>query len=179
MKFIETPLRDLFIVESQIFNDKRGSFQRIHCNFEFAKLGFDETFTQMNLSTNENANTLRGLHYQNSPHQEDKLVRCVHGAILDVVIDLRTGSPTRGQHYMIEMSSENAIALLVPKGFAHGYLTLTDGAVILYKVSTPYMPCSEGGVRWNDPQFAIPWPVKDPIISAKDAGWPDYTDIAS
>ncbi len=174
MKVTPTPIADLVIVEFPVFRDARGGFQRIHCNREFTTAGLPDAFVQTNLSTNVHANTLRGMHFQRAPHQEDKLVRCVHGAVLDVVIDLRRESATFGRHVAVELSAENARALLVPKGFAHGYLTLTDDAAVLYHVSAFYTPGVEGGVRWNDPRFAIDWPVRDPIISAKDAAWPDY-----
>lgn len=174
MKFNTTPLPGLVVVESPVFRDERGGFQRIQCNHEFANAGLPGSFVQTNLSTNIQMHTLRGMHYQKSPHQEDKLVRCIQGAVLDAVIDLRPASPTFGQHFMIELSADNALALLVPKGFAHGYLTLTAGAAVLYHVSTPYMPGVEGGVRWNDPRFGIRWPVQHPVLSAKDAAWPDY-----
>lgn len=176
MKFNSTPLNKLVVVESPVFRDERGGFQRIHCNQAFSAAGLPDSFVQTNLSTNVHANTLRGMHYQKAPYQEDKLVRCVQGAVLDVVLDLRRDSATFGQHFSIELSAENALALLVPKGFAHGYLTLTENAAVLYHVTTPYTPGVEGGVRWNDPRFAIAWPVREPIISAKDAAWPDYTD---
>lgn len=176
MKFKDTPLKNLVVVESPVFRDERGGFQRIHCNQAFADAGLPDSFVQTNLSTNVHANTLRGMHYQKAPYQEDKLVRCIQGAVLDVVLDLRRDSATFGQHFGIELSAENALALLVPKGFAHSYLTLTANAAVLYHVTTPYTPGVEGGVRWNDPRFAIAWPVREPIISAKDAAWPDFTD---
>ena len=176
MKFNSTPIPGLVVVESAVFRDERGGFQRIQCSHEFAQAGLPEVFVQTNLSTNLHANTLRGMHYQKAPYQEDKLVRCIQGAVLDVVIDLRPGSATFARHFAIELSAENALALLVPKGFAHGYLTLTANAAVLYHVSTPYTPGVEGGVRWNDPRFGIDWPTTNPVLSAKDAAWPDYVD---
>jgi dTDP-4-dehydrorhamnose 3,5-epimerase len=174
VKRIETPLAGLVVVETPVFRDARGSFQRLQCNDAFAAAGLPAAFVQTNLSTNTQPNILRGMHYQKFPHQEDKLVRCVHGAILDVVIDIRRSSPTFGRHFAIELSAENARALLVPKGFAHGYLTLTADAAVLYHVTTPYTPGAEGGIRWNDPRFAIDWPVDAPLLSDKDAAWPDF-----
>lgn len=179
MKFNPTPLPNLIVVESPVFCDERGSFQRIQCNHEFTSAGLPNSFVQTNLSTNVHANTLRGMHYQKAPWQEDKLVRCIHGAVLDVVIDLRQESPTFAQHFKLELSADNALALLVPKGFAHGYLTLTTGAAVLYHVSTPYMPGAEGGVRWNDPRFGITWPVSAPILSTKDSAWPDFKETGA
>ncbi len=176
MNFNPTAFSGLVIVSSPVFRDERGSFQRLQCNREFSEAGLPDVFVQTNLSTNVHANTLRGMHFQKPPHQEDKLVRCVQGAVLDVVIDLRRSSATFNRHFAIELSAHNGLALLVPKGFAHGYLTLTENAAVLYHVSTAYAPGVEGGVRWNDSRFAIDWPVREPVLSAKDAAWPDYTD---
>lgn len=175
MRILPTPLHDLVLVETPVFCDERGSFQRLQCNDTFAARGLPTQFVQTNLSTNRQRHILRGMHFQRTPHQEDKLVRCVHGAILDVGIDIRESSPTFGRHFMVELSADNALALLVPKGFAHGYLTLTEDAAVLYHVTHPYTPGAEGGIRWNDPRFAIDWPVQEPLLSPKDAHWPDFT----
>lgn len=174
MKLIRTPLADLVVIETPVFRDQRGGFQRLQCNEAFAAAGLPSAFVQTNLSTNTQRHILRGMHYQKHPHQEDKLVRCVQGAILDVVIDIRRSSPTFGQHFAIELTAANALALLVPKGFAHGYLTLSDESSVLYHVTTPYTPGAEGGIRWNDPRFAIAWPVQEPLLSGKDGAWPDF-----
>lgn len=174
MKFVETPLKGLLVVESPVFRDARGTFQRLQCHDAFAAAGLPASFVQTNLSTNVHANTLRGMHFQKAPHAEDKLVRCIGGSVLDVVIDLRRDAGTFGRHFAIELSAESARALFVPKGFAHGYLTLTAAAIVLYHVTTPYIPGAEGGVRWNDPRFAIDWPTQEPLLSAKDASWPDW-----
>lgn len=176
MKAVDTPLRGLVLIESPVFRDERGTFQRLHCSDSLAAQGLPSRFVQTNIATNVRAGTLRGMHFQRTPHEEDKLVRCIGGAILDVVIDIRAGSRTFGEHFSVELSAERAHALLVPKGFAHGYLTLTDGAVVLYHVTAAYQPAAEGGIRWNDPAFGIRWPIVRPQLSAKDAAWPDYAD---
>lgn len=174
MKLLRTLLHDLALVETPVFRDERGSFERLQCSGEFAALGLPSAFVQTNLSTNRQRNILRGMHFQRTPHQEDKLVQCVHGTILDVVIDIRESSPTFAHHFMVELTADNALALLVPKGFAHGYLTLTEDAAVLYHVTHPYTPGAEGGIRWNDPRFGIDWPVREPLLSTKDANWPDF-----
>jgi dTDP-4-dehydrorhamnose 3,5-epimerase len=174
MKIIETALPGALIVETPVFRDARGGFQRLHCDEAFAAVGLPGRFVQSNLSVNTEKGILRGLHYQAAPHAEDKLVRCVNGAILDVAADMRVDSPTFGQYVAVELSAENGRALLVPKGCAHGYLTLTPGAAVVYHVSTPYHGAAERGVRWNDPFFAIDWPENTPKLSDKDAAWPDF-----
>lgn len=174
MNILPTPLRGLVIIDSPLFRDERGTFQRLHCSESFADKLLPTHFPQTNLSTNRQRHILRGMHFQRAPHREDKLVRCVHGAVLDVVIDLRETSLTFGQHFMIELNSENALALFVPKGFAHGYLTLSECATVVYHVTHPHTPTAEAGIRWNDPYFSIKWPVKNPLLSEKDANWPDF-----
>lgn len=174
MKLLPTPLQDLVLVEIPVFRDGRGSFQRLQCSDAFAARGLPSAFVQTNLSTNRQRYILRGMHFQRTPHQEDKLVRCVQGAILDVVIDIRESSPTFARHFMVELTADDGLALLVPKGFAHGYLTLTEEAVVLYHVTHPYTPGAEDGIRWNDPRFGIDWPVREPLLSPKDANWPDF-----
>jgi dTDP-4-dehydrorhamnose 3,5-epimerase len=174
MKVHNTPLSGLVIIESPVFRDTRGTFQRLQCVDAFRENGLPATFVQTNLATNSSRNILRGMHFQKAPYGEEKLVRCVDGKILDIVIDIRPESPTYLQHFRVELTHDNALALLVPKGFAHGYLTLTDAAAVLYHVSTPYTPHAEGGIRWNDPTFGITWPAATPLLSDKDAAWPDF-----
>lgn len=174
MKLSKTPLADLVLVEWPVHRDERGCFQRLHCREQLADAGLPCDFPQSNLATNTDKGILRGMHFQRAPHAEDKLVRCVTGLILDVVIDMRPVSPTFGQHYSVELSAANALALFVPKGFAHGYMTLTKGAAVLYHVTTPFVPGAEGGIRWNDPAFCIAWPTDRPVLSAKDSVWPDF-----
>ncbi len=175
MKIQATGLPGLLVLETPVFRDSRGGFQRLHCEQTFADSGLPIQFVQTNLTTNSEANILRGLHYQRTPYREDKLIRCVHGAILDVVIDIRRSSLTFGRHFAIELTAGNGLALLVPKGFAHGYLTITAGATVLYQVSTPYTPSAENGIRWNDPFLGFSWPHPRPIVSDKDSAWPDFS----
>jgi len=179
MKKISTSIPGLFIIESSVFRDERGGFQRLQCDDAFTAAGVPSRFVQTNLSTNSNRHILRGMHYQRYPHQEDKLIRCVKGAIFDVAIDIRRSSQTYGKYFTLELTEENALALLVPKGVAHGYLTLTDFSSVLYQVTSSYTPSAEGGIRWNDRRFAVDWPTDEPILSAKDAGWPDFQDSQS
>jgi dTDP-4-dehydrorhamnose 3,5-epimerase len=130
---------------------------------------------QANLSYNHHKGTLRGMHFQVAPHQETKLVRCTRGAIYDVIIDLRPDSPTYKRWIGVELTADNYRMLFVPRGFAHGFQTLADNSEVNYHVSEFYTPGAEGGVRYNDPQFDIVWPLEASVISEKDSNWPDYT----
>jgi len=172
MKIINTPLNDLILLQKDIFEDDRGTFSRAYCRHFLDEHGIVSDFVQANIATNRKKNILRGMHYQVGDHQEDKLIECVDGMILDVVIDLRKGSSTFGEHYSVEL--ELGTSLLVPKGFAHGYLTLTDTCVVIYHVTAAYAPGSERGVRWNDPSFQVDWPVENPLVSEKDSNWPAF-----
>jgi dTDP-4-dehydrorhamnose 3,5-epimerase len=175
MIFTRTRLRDVVIVELEPREDERGFFARTWCRDEFAAVGLDISVVQANLSYNSQAGTLRGMHFQRPPHAEVKLVRCVSGSIFDVAIDLREDSPTYCEWVGVELSAANRRALYIPKGFAHGFQTLTPGAEILYQVSEAYAPDAEGGVRWDDPLFGIEWPsALERIISDKDRSWPDF-----
>lgn len=174
MRLVPTPLAGAFVIELEPRGDERGFFARAFDRDVFAAHGLDGAVAQCNVSFNERRGTLRGMHYQVEPHAETKLVRCTAGAIHDVIVDLRDDSPTRAKWFAVELSAADHRALYVPKGFAHGYQTLTDGAEVYYQVSAPYSPEHERGVRWNDPAFAIAWPIAEPIVSAKDAGLPDY-----
>jgi dTDP-4-dehydrorhamnose 3,5-epimerase len=172
MKFTETVLKDAFIVEPVRLEDERGFFARTFCQNEFREHGLSTTIAQCNVSFNHRRGTLRGMHYQVVPKAEDKFVICIGGAIFDVMIDLREGSPTWGRWVGVELSGENRRMLYVPKGFAHGYQTLTDNASVLYQVSEFYSPEHERGLRWDDPAFGIQWPIDAPILSEKDASHP-------
>lgn len=147
-------------------------FGRVFCASEFGAQGLETTFVQANISNNVAAGTLRGLHFQREPHAEVKLVRCIKGAIYDVIVDLREGSPTRYRWFGIELSEDNGLAVYVPEGFAHGYQTLTDGAAAFYFVSAFYAPESGGGLRFDDPRLAVNWPRAVTELSKKDATWP-------
>lgn len=172
MIFRETALRGAFVIEVEPLEDERGGFARTFCQREFAAHGLRPQVAQCNLSFNHKAGTLRGMHYQLAPAAETKLVRCTRGAILDVIVDLRPGSPTYLQHVTAELSEDNRRALYVPELFAHGYQTLTDGAEVSYQVGEFYTPGSERGLRHDDPRLGIVWPLPVSVISDKDAAWP-------
>lgn len=175
MIFEKTKLNDAYIIRPELLEDDRGFFTRAWCQKEFEAHGLVSNFVQCNLSYNKKRGTLRGMHYQKNPHEETKLVRCTAGSIIDVIIDIRPVSSTFSQWLSVELSAENRIMLYVPRGFAHGYVTLVDNAEVFYQVSEFYTPGVEGGIRWNDPYFKINWPiVEDLVISKKDNSWPDY-----
>jgi dTDP-4-dehydrorhamnose 3,5-epimerase len=153
-------------------SDDRGFFARTFCVTEFGDKGLATEVEQCNLSFNHRAGTLRGMHFQVAPHPEAKLVRCIAGAVLDVIVDVRPGSPTWLQHVAVELSAENRRALYVPPYFAHGYQTLVDGAEVMYQVSGSYVPAAERGLCWDDPSLGLTWPLPVSVISGKDASWP-------
>lgn len=162
----------LVLVRPRVFADARGSFMESWRRDEFERAGIRADFVQDNVAVSTRRGVLRGLHFQREPHEQAKLVRCVSGRIFDVAVDLRPGSATRGRHVAVELSAESPALLFVPRGFAHGYVTLTDEAVVEYKVDGAYAPAAEGGVAWNDPALAIAWPVKEPLLSDRDRAWP-------
>ncbi|MCA0929569.1 dTDP-4-dehydrorhamnose 3,5-epimerase [Ruegeria profundi] len=172
MIFTETHLRGAYLVDLQEISDDRGFFARAFCANEFEKHGLKPAIAQINLSFNEKKGTMRGLHYQQAPATEAKFMRCISGAIYDVIVDMRPDSDTYLQHFGIELSVENRRALYVPEMFAHGYLALTDGAQAYYSASEFYTPGVEQGLRYNDPALGIQWPQPVTIVSEKDAGWP-------
>ena len=175
MIFKPTKLAGAFIVELETIDDDRGFFARAYCRKEFEKHDLNASVVQCNLSYNKYRGTLRGMHFQKSPHAEVKFVRCVAGAIYDVIIDLRPESRTYTQWVGVELTSKNRLMLYVPEGFAHGYQTLADNSEVFYQVSEYYTPSADAGVRWDDPAFGIIWPAVDKrIISDKDRHWPDY-----
>jgi dTDP-4-dehydrorhamnose 3,5-epimerase len=178
MRFAETDLPGAFVIELERREDERGFFARAWCEQEFADHGLEKRVSQSNLAYNRKAGTLRGMHYQAPPHAEVKLVRCTRGAVYDVIADLRPESRTYLHWIGVELSADNRTAIYVPEGFAHGYQTLTDDAETYYQVSVPYAPSAERGVRWDDPALAIDWPLPDPILSEKDAAWPDFAAAA-
>jgi dTDP-4-dehydrorhamnose 3,5-epimerase len=174
MRFAATEIAGVVVVEIEPRTDERGVFARLHCPEEFAAAGHPFVPAQTSLSRNPRALTLRGMHYQLAPHAEVKLVRCLRGRIFDVAVDLRPESPTRRRWTAAELSADNARALLVPEGVAHGFLTLEPDTDVLYQISPSYRPGHEAGVRWDDPAFAIAWPAPPELISPRDAGYPDY-----
>lgn len=172
MKFIETNLQDAYLIEIEPRGDDRGFFARTMCREEFASVGLNSDFVQQNTSFSVHRGTLRGLHYQTPPHGEDKLVRCLQGAIVDVIVDIRRDSPTYLQHQMFELTSRNRLQLYVPQGFAHSFMTLEDNVEVSYLVTAAYAPGSEEGLRYDDERLGIQWPLPVSVISEKDAAWP-------
>jgi dTDP-4-dehydrorhamnose 3,5-epimerase len=172
MNFTQTKLSGLWLIESPKAFDARGYFSRSYCRQEFAEHGIVVDFVQSNISYNAHKATLRGLHFQRSPHAEDKLVRCVQGSIFDVAVDLRENSATYRDWFGVELSGENGCALLVPKGFAHGFISLVDNSIIQYHVSELYAPEAEYGIRWDDPAIGIRWPINPTVISQRDREHP-------
>lgn len=174
MIFTEMGLPGLYLIDLKRLEDERGFFARTWCQREFIEHGLDACVVQCNTSYNHTKGTLRGLHYQAPPFAEAKLVRCTRGAIYDVVVDLRPASPTLLKWAAIELSAETRSALYVPKGFAHGFLTLVDDTEIFYQMSEFYVPDASRGLRWNDPLVMIDWPSKPGVISTKDEAYPDF-----
>jgi len=172
MKFTTTPIEGVAIVDLELRSDDRGFFARSFCQDEFTQNGLLPMVAQCNISFNHRAGTLRGMHYQLEPATEAKLVRCISGAIVDQIVDLRPGSPTYLQHVSVELTAENRRSLYVPPMFAHGYQSLVDGAEVLYQVSERYTPGQERGLRYNDPALGLEWPLEVTAISEKDNSWP-------
>lgn len=177
MRFTETPLAGAWVIEPEPFTDERGFFARTWCAREFAAHGLETTVAQRSISFTERRGTLRGMHYQAAPHEEIKLVRCLRGAIHDVIIDLRPESATFHEHYAVELTEQNRLTLYVPKGFAHGYQTLEDGTEVEYQMTEFHHPDAARGVRWDDPAFGIGWPIPDPIIKDRDDSYPLISDV--
>ena len=167
IRVIHTELDGVLIVEPDIFCDERGFFLESYHHARYAEHGIPSVFVQDNHSQSRRG-VLRGLHYQGLSAPMAKLVRCSHGALLDVVVDLRLGAPSFGRWLAVELSATNARQLLVPVGFGHGFLTLSEVAEIQYKCSDYYNPAAEGAVRWDDPELAVVWPISDPLVSARD-----------
>ena len=174
MKFTPTALPGAYLVEIEPLVDERGFFARSWCRREFAEHGLNADLVQCNISYNRAEGTLRGMHYQAAPHEEVKVVRCTRGAIYDVLVDLRPDSPTYRSWTACELTASNRCMLYVPAGLAHGFQTLQDDSEVFYQMSAFYHPPSARGVRWNDPAFDIQWPRSEPIVSPKDAAYPDF-----
>lgn len=174
MIFHPTPLNGAYLIEQQRIADERGFFARTWCQNEFAAQGLENNLVQCSVSFNTLGGTLRGLHYQLPPFAETKVVRCTQGAIYDVMVDLRPTSLTFCQWFGAELSAVNGHALYIPKGFAHGFQTLTDNAEVFYQMSEFYAPECAGGARWNDPRFQIHWPTAVTVLSTKDQAYPDF-----
>ena len=174
MIFRETELRGAFVIAPEPAHDERGFFARTWCAREAAAHGLNPNVVQCNVSLSHEKGTLRGLHYQTPPCAEAKLVRCTHGAIHDVIVDLRRGSPTFARHASVELSASNRLMMYVPEGFAHGFQTLTDHAEVSYQMSQAHSPEHARGVRWNDPAFGIDWPLAITTMSERDRNYPDF-----
>ena len=172
MNVIKTELPGVFILEPQVFGDARGWFMESRSSPKMKAAGFDFDFVQDNHSYTAKKGVIRGIHFQNDPDSQTKIVRCISGAVLDVVVDLRKGSPSYKKWLAFELSADNKRQLLIPKGFGHGFLTLTDNVEFLYNVDTPYSPMLDRSIRYNDPELAIDWGISDPILSDKDAAAP-------
>lgn len=172
MIFTTLPLGGASLVEITRAEDERGFFARAYCAEEFAAQGLALPTAQCSVSFNARRGTLRGMHYQRAPHDEEKLVRCTGGAVFDVLVDIRPDSPTFRRWFGTELSAANHRALYIPKGFAHGFISLTDDAEVYYMISVAYAPGFAGGLRWDDPALGIHWPVQPVVISQRDAGYP-------
>lgn len=167
-----TPVEGVAIIDLELREDDRGFFARSFDSSEFFDAGLEPVVDQCNISFNHKAGTMRGMHFQIAPHPEAKLVRCIRGSLVDVIVDMRPDSATRLQHVAVELSAANRRSFYVPPYFAHAYLTLEDETEVMYQVSGSYAPAAERGLRWNDPALGIDWPVPVTTISDKDASWP-------
>lgn len=175
MKFIETDLKGAFVIQFEPLKDERGFFSRSFCREEFERHGLNPHVAQCNTSWNRRRGTLRGFHYQKPPKAEAKLIRCIHGSLYDVIIDLRPASKTYHKWFSVELSRKNYQMLYVPEEFAQAIQTLEDDTEIFYQVSQSYAPDCERGIRWDDPFFKIPWALPPSVISERDKNLPDYT----
>lgn len=176
MKITKTKLEGVVIIEPDVFGDNRGFFMESCNKKKMAEAGLDYDFVQDNHSKSTAKGTLRGIHFQKGDKAQAKLVRCVKGAVLDVAVDLRKNSPTFKQWVGVELSEENKKQLLIPRGFGHGFVTLTDDVEFLYKADNYYAPEADAGVRWNDPEISVEWGVENPILSEKDKKNPFLKD---
>lgn len=179
MNFIKTEIEGLVIVEPKVFGDHRGFFMESWSERAFAEAGLNYTFVQDNHSSSTVKGTLRGIHFQRGDKAQAKLVRCVRGRVLDVAVDLRPDSPTYKKWVAVELSEENKRMVMIPRGFGHGFVTLTDNVEFLYKADNPYAPESEGGIRWNDPELNIDWGLQNPVLSDKDKVNPFLKDAVT
>lgn len=177
MKFTKTHLNGIIIVEPTVYGDHRGWFMETYSKIRFKDAGINLTFIQDNQSFSSIKGTLRGLHYQMNPKAQTKLVRCTKGSIYDVAVDIRKGSSTYGKWVGIELTAENKKQLLIPKGYAHGFMTLTDDVEVQYKVDELYSPACDRGIIWSDPEIGIEWPIEIvPVLSEKDEKAPLLKD---
>ena len=174
MRFRETALRGAWLIESVPVWDERGFFSRVFCTREFCEEGLETRFEQHSISYSRIRGTLRGLHFQKEPHAEVKIVSCLRGAVWDVIVDLRTDSPTFGQWRGFELTAKNRCQLYIPAGFAHGFQSLGNDVEVSYLISAFYVPAAAAGCRYDDPTFGITWPLPPTAMSDKDRSWPDF-----
>jgi dTDP-4-dehydrorhamnose 3,5-epimerase len=181
MQIIATKIPGIVLIEPRRIEDARGFFSETYNARILSEAGFNLSFVQDNHTLSRDVGVIRGLHFQAPPHAQDKLVRVIRGRVLDVAVDIRTGSPTYGQHVAVELSAENWCQLLVPRGFAHGFCCLEHDSEVIYKVTNHYAPASAGGLRWNDPALGIRWPVTNDAVrsSEEDTRWPFLADLKS
>ncbi len=176
MNILPTPIKDLIIIEPRVFEDDRGYFFESYNAKTLQELGFEHSFIQDNVSKSTKG-VLRGLHFQKTPYAQGKLVQVLNGAVLDVAVDLRSGSETYGHHFSIELNDQNKRLFYIPEGFAHGFLTLADDTIFSYKCTNIYNKESEGGLMWNDPSLNINWGIDNPILSEKDLEYIDFNNF--
>lgn len=174
MKYLETGITGSYVIELDKIEDDRGFFARLFCANEFRKNNLITEFVQINNSLSKTKGVLRGLHYQLPPHSEVKIVRCIRGSLFDVILDLRPDSPSYCQWFGVELSGDNRRMIYVPRGCAHGFITLEQNTEALYLTSNYYFPSAERGVRYDDPRFSIQWPIEPVEVSEKDQEWPDF-----
>jgi dTDP-4-dehydrorhamnose 3,5-epimerase len=174
MKISESPLSGVWLVEPEPASDARGFFARVFSGREFRELGLCGDLTEVSISRNHVAGTLRGMHFQRDPHGETKLVRVVRGRVFDVAVDIRPGSPAFGRWHGLELSAEEGNALYIPAGFAHGFLTLEENTDVMYQITDTYNPASAAGFAWNDPSIGIAWPFKPSVMSDADRRLPPF-----
>ncbi len=177
MEIIQTKLEGVYVLIPKVFEDRRGFFMESWSRKTMEEAGLHYDFVQDNHSLSTGKGTLRGIHFQKGDKSQTKLVRCVRGAVLDVAVDLRHDSPTYRQWAGVELSEENKKQFLIPRGFGHGFVTLTDEVEFLYKADNVYAPEADGGIRWNDPDIGVEWNITDPILSDKDQKNPFLKEI--
>jgi dTDP-4-dehydrorhamnose 3,5-epimerase len=177
--FLPTALAGAFVIDPDRRSDDRGFFARTWCRREMSEMGLSTELVQASTSFNRHRNILRGMHWQESPHAEVKIVRCTRGAIWDVIVDLRPESATYLEHIGVELSAVSGRALYIPEGMAHGFVTLEDTTEVFYQMSEFYEPAAARGARWNDPAFQIDWPVTAPILHPRDAAYPDFSPLVT
>jgi dTDP-4-dehydrorhamnose 3,5-epimerase len=170
--FTQSPLAGAYTIDLEKREDERGFFARTFCTEELQNLGLPGSVSQCSISFSLKRATLRGLHYQGAPHAEDKWVRCTGGAVFDVIVDLRTESPTYAKWWGVELSASNWRTIFVPQGFAHGFVTLSDRTEVYYMMSVPFVADAAAGIRWDDPVVGVEWPVQPEIISSRDSALP-------